>query len=135
MYIDAALPIPGRPAPVVPPELLAQLDTRATDGRLPPWLDWWPAEMVAQLLPDARTRESLRADMPRLPLAFARATVDIPARWAPARAGYVRLSAAYDDEVAAAAARGWPVTAIDGHHLSIITEPGVVADAVESLRV
>jgi hypothetical protein len=43
---------------------------------------------------------------------------------------YVRLSAAYADVAAQARERGWPVREMDATHLSLLTEPARVAEAI-----
>jgi hypothetical protein len=42
----------------------------------------------------------------------------------------VQLSAAYADAAADARLRGWPVVHHDGHHLSTVTQPAVVAAVI-----
>ena len=43
---------------------------------------------------------------------------------------FVQLSEAYTPETDAARARGWPVLVRDATHLSLLTDPGMVADAI-----
>ena len=47
--------------------------------------------------------------------------------------GFVQLSAAYEAEATRSSADNWPVERISGHHLSMITEPDVVATAIMRL--
>jgi hypothetical protein len=114
--------------------LIALLDQLPiVDGRLPPWHEWWPAEILTQLVPDRRLREALTAENPRLTRAFYDEPVPLPERWWKRRAGFLQLSPAYDDDRARAEQWGWPTSRIDGQHLDLLSRPGVVADAVVSL--
>src|SRR3954451_19051979 len=68
VFVDAGLPHPGRsrrstqPAPHA-----ARLDSMTVDGILPPRPRWWPAEELAQILPDPALRDRLTAEAPPLP--------------------------------------------------------------------
>src|SRR5437763_395646 len=80
------------------------------------------------LLPDRELRRRFVKELPRLPLAYFQEQA--PAARAPARSGYVRLSAAYDGAADEAARLGWPVWRLDADHLAMLTRPRLVADAV-----
>ena len=99
------------------------------DGLLPPWSRWW-GDAIVELVPDAGRRELLQADEPRLPPDFWAEPVPVPAGWPVQRAGYVRLSAAYDEQAAEAARRGWPVRRLEGTHLDPFVRPAEVVAAV-----
>lgn len=103
------------------------------DGRLAPWLDWWPAETVERLVREPADRTVLRADMPRLPADFYAEPVAVPDGWPTHPSAYLRLSAAYDNELAEAADRGWPRRSLDGTHLDPFTHPTRVLEAVEEM--
>lgn len=98
------------------------------DGLLPPWSRWW-GDAIAELVPDPGQLALLRADEPRLTPDFWAEPVPVP-DWPADRAGYVRLSAAYDKEAEEAARRGWPVRTLDGTHLDPLVRPAEVAAAV-----
>ena len=50
----------------VPQEMAEQLRAMAgPDGLLPPWHEWFPPEVVAELVPDAEVRARFCADVPR----------------------------------------------------------------------
>ena len=68
LFVDAALPARAGQTPVAPIELLNFLRGKASDGRLPPWTEWWDDEDVAPLFPDAATRAAVTAEEPRLPV-------------------------------------------------------------------
>ena len=109
------------------------LDDKMVDGRLLPWLDWWPPEVVAELVTSPQQLEELRSDMPRLHRSFYDAAIPVPEGWSAGPCAYLQLSPAYDDERRAATAFGWPAAVIDGTHLSIYTDPSAVLAAVEQL--
>lgn len=132
VFVDAVVPPPAG-AHQTSSALSRLLDDHTVDGRLRPWLDWWPEETVRRLLPAAADRSALRSDLPRLPRGFYDEAVPVPRSWSTWRCAYVRLSPAYQDEFAEAAARGWASRAVDGDHLSPYTDPGRVIAAIEGL--
>ncbi len=89
VFVDAALPAPAGPTPVAPTELLDFLRTRAIDGRLPPWTEWWDEEDVAPMFPDPQTRAEVTAEQPRLPLTYYEQAVPVPAGWDDRPCGYL----------------------------------------------
>lgn len=105
----------------------------AEDGLLPPWSRWWGEAAMAELVPDAAERDRLAADQPRLSPEFWAEPVPVPAGWPAQRAGYLRLSAAYDEDAAEAARRGWPVRTLDGSHLDPVVRPAEIVAAVLAL--
>jgi hypothetical protein len=104
-----------------------------TDGLLPRWSDWWGPDALAELIPDATVRARIEAEQPRLPRAFYDESVPVPASWPPRRVAYLQLSPAYDADAAEAAARGWPVRSIPGHHLDLAPRPDLVATEILTL--
>ncbi len=129
VFVDAVLP-PRAGRHRATAALLEMLDRQTEHGVLRRWLDWWPAETVAQLVPDPADREELAADMPRLPRSFYDRDVEVPSGWSDERCGYVQLSGAYDAEHADAVARGWPTRRLASNHLAIFTEPARVLEAI-----
>lgn len=109
------------------------LDEQTTDGALSRWLEWWPAEVVAALLPNPADRATLLADMPVLPRAFYDEAVPVPDEWSDGPCGYLKLSNAYDFDFDEAGNRGWFRSSIDATHLSIYTEPEPVLAAASAL--
>ncbi|WP_246631893.1 alpha/beta fold hydrolase [Pseudonocardia nigra] len=132
VFVDATLPYPGRRwLATVPAEMRARLRALAdADGVLPRWHEWFPADVVRDLLPDPTTRAAFCAEIPRLPLAYFEETAPVVDAWVDQPCGYLQLSAAYDDAAAEARRRAWPVARHDGHHLSAVTEPAAVAEAI-----
>lgn len=132
IFVDAVVP-PAEGAHRTSEQLLDFIDGHAVDGRLEKWLDWWPTEVVDQLVPSPRDQAELRDDMPQLSRSFYDDAVPVPAGWATRCCAYLKLSAAYEDEYEMAAGFGWPRSEIDGTHLSIFTAPDAVLTAIEDL--
>ena len=135
VFVDARLPFPGQTwMDTAPPELVTQLrEMVGPDGWLPPWPRWWDEEALARLLPDPATRERFTAGCPPLPLAMFTETHPPAPRWPDAPCAYLRLSEAYEDEAARAAGLGWPVIRLASHHLALLTDPAVIAEALRQL--
>jgi hypothetical protein len=132
VFVDAQLPPPSG-AHRTPPELERLLDENTVDGVLRKWWDWWPAAVLEAEVPDPALRATLRADTPQLPRAFYDESVPVPPGWSSGPCGYVKLSDGYVDEYNEAGRRGWPRTAIEGHHLGIVTAPATVLGAIEDI--
>jgi hypothetical protein len=128
VYVDALLPHPGRSwAQTVPEEFVARLVDSAADGRLPPWSEWWGEDAMRLLLPDDALRARFVADCPRVPVSV---LYEVMPEVPEPPGTYVQLSAAYESETAAARERGWPTIVLDLHHLALLTDPEVIADAL-----
>lgn len=132
-FVDAAVPPTSR-AYRTPSNIEVLLDKQTVDGRLRPWLDWWPTEVVADLLPDPEDRARLAIDLPRLPRSFHRGEIPVPDGWSSRHCLFLRLSEAYDAELAEATRRGWPTATLDSTHLGPFVEPERVAAALADLR-
>jgi len=134
VFVDAVLPHPGLtridtlPAPVV-----EHLRTLETEGMLPPWPDWWPPSVVEALLPDRVIRDAVVADCRSLPMAMFTEVMPAAEDWPDAPCAYLRLSAAYDAELAHAEERGWATASLDLDHLALVTRPREVAAALRSI--
>ncbi len=122
VFVDALVP-PAEGAHRTPDRLAALLDEQTVEGVLRPWLDWWPAEAVAELLPEAADRDELAADMPRVPRSFYDVPIAVPPGWSEQPCGYLRLSPAYDAELERARQWGWPTATLESTHLGTLTEP------------
>lgn len=134
LFVDAGLPTPGKSwFETVPAELAVQVRSMARGGWLPPWSEWWGPEEMATLLPDPQVRERFAAECPRLPVAMFEEPLPPSPGWASRPGGYLRLSDAYDEPAQQAEALGWPVIELDGHHLSVVTEPELVLESVFDL--
>ena len=77
-------------------------------------------------------RARVEADLPRLPLAWFDAAIDVPA-WDAYPCAYLRLSKLFEPEALTARARGWPLVHVDGTYLHPAIEPGATADSLLTL--
>lgn len=132
LFVDAVLPPPSG-VYETPARLRALLDEQTVDGQLRRWLEWWPEEVVNELVPDMDERAALLADMPSLPRSFYDEAVPVPDGWTRQRCAYLKLSEAYDAEFAEAGRRGWRRVELNADHLAIRTQPGGVVQAMEPL--
>jgi hypothetical protein len=127
---DGLLPHPGRSwLDTAPPRPTDTILANMLDGMIAPW-PGWIGPVLADLLPRESDRDTLKTEAPAVSLAYLETLappLDIPAK---TPCAYLRLSAAYEPECGVCEAKGWPVSRLDGHHLWLITEPTLVADAV-----
>lgn len=135
VFVDATLPHPGRTwFDTVPREMGDELRRLAgQDGLLPSWHQWFPEEAIRGLLPDADVRAAFLAEIPQVPLGFFEEVAPALDAWQERPCGYVQLSAAYAGAADNAQESGWPVLGHDGHHLSAVTEPAMVTNAIVEL--
>jgi pimeloyl-ACP methyl ester carboxylesterase len=132
VFVDAIVP-PDAGEHSTSEQFVEFLDDKTVDGRLPPWLDWWPDEVVNELVKSPAHLEELRADMPRLHRSFYDDPVPMPSGWSGGPCAYLQLSSAYDGEYRTAGELGWPRMIIEGSHLTIVTDPAAILTAVEDL--
>jgi pimeloyl-ACP methyl ester carboxylesterase len=132
IFVDAFLPPARGRAPLGPSGFMQQLRALQRGGVLPPWHSWFGEDGIRELVPDERLRSQLEREMPRLPLAYFEASVPMPEGWSERPCGYVLLSPdPYAGSAAEARGRGWPVVEIGGaHHLSLVTDPTRVTEAI-----
>jgi hypothetical protein len=132
VFMDARLPYPGSSwLSSITEERAAQLNAMATDGVLPPWDTWFPAEMIVLEVPDPDVRERFTADIRPMPFALCAETAPsstpvfdgIPC-------SYVQLSKAYDADAEAAKRAGWHVVRADSVHLAPLSHPDEVVAAL-----
>ncbi|HEY2750413.1 hypothetical protein [Phenylobacterium sp.] len=132
IFVDAILPHPGRSwFDTAPEEMRGKLRAGAQMGELPAWDQWWAPGALERLVPDRGVREALVAELEPLPLAYFEEKAPSVAFDVPA--AYLQLSGAYDDEGKIAGRYGWPLVRLPLHHLGMLTDPGPVAAALESL--
>jgi hypothetical protein len=129
VFVDALLPHPGRSwAQTVPEPFATKIRAEAVDGKLRPWPQWWGETRMRELIADPALRDEFVRSCPSVPVA---AIDEVMADVAEPPGVFVQLSDAYTPETTAARTRGWPVIVVDAHHLALLTDPIVVADAVE----
>ncbi len=132
VFVDAVVP-PEVGAHQTAAGLAAMLDGQTEDGLLKEWLDWWPEDVISEILPDPEDRRLLRSDMPRLARSFYAEEVPVPEHWSQWPCRYLQLSAAYDLDRDEAVRRRWRTARLEGTHLSVHTEPRAVFRAVLEL--
>jgi len=134
VFVDAVLPHPGKAwFESAPPDLSGMLRDRAKDGHVPSWPEWFPASVLAGLLPDAGVRAAFSGEAKAIPLKYL-AEPAPAARIAPSTpCAYLQLSGGYEAEADAATAAGWTVARLSLHHLAMLTDPVRVAGALHSL--
>ena len=134
VFVDAILPHPGVSwLQTAPPALREQLRGLARDGRLPAWHQWFPPEVVTELLPEESLRRRFIAELPRLPLAYFEERAPMVSGWPPQRCGYLRLSGAYDEVADEAERHGWLVVREPADHLAMLTRPATIAGLLDRL--
>jgi GNAT superfamily N-acetyltransferase len=133
IFVDAGLPARSGSTPLAGPEFLGFLDQKSVDGRLPPWTDWWGAEAVATLIPDAEQRATVEAECRPIPRAYFDGSFPVPPGWADVPGAYLLLSPAYKEQADRAHDLGWPVAECPGHHVLMVTDPAMVAAALVPL--
>lgn len=134
VFVDAGLPHPGRSRfEVLPKAAVAHLRSMAVDDRLTPWPLWWSPEELALMVPDVELRTELIADCPQLPLGLFTEPMPDGDHVAMGKLGFCRLSDAYDTAAEHAARNGWDVVRLARQHLSAMTDPEPIADAIDQL--
>ena len=115
-------------------EFVEGLRSRAVDGLLPRWTDWWPEEDVAALFADEVTRRKVTAEQAQLPLAYYEQRVPVPDAWQERiPAAYLLFGGPYQQLADEARHRGWPVQTVPGEHLHMVVDPQAVANALVGL--
>ena len=130
VFVDAIVP-PEHGARSVSGPLLRHLRRIETEGRLPPWSEWFGPGVMEQLIPDDDLRSAVVAEMPKLPLSYFEGVIPVPSGWTGTSCRYVLLSEAYREEATEATSRGWQVCERLGAHLDILTRPVEIADLLE----
>lgn len=134
VYVDAALSPPAGSTRLAPPELESLLLPLVNeDGLLPPWSQWWDDD-IEVLFPDEETRQRVEASMPRIPLAYFRATLGVPRGWEGFPNAYLAFGDTYAPELTRAETLGWPVDRLDAPHLFPLWDPLTTATAILDLR-
>jgi hypothetical protein len=133
VFVDAGLP-PCAGSFTAGGGFLPTLRGLATDGVLPPWSQWWGTDMLGKLVPDPIRRNVIESELPRIPLAWYEAVIDVPFGWcAAADCAYVLLSDAYRDDAGRAAGLGWQVVDRPGTHLDIVSDDVAIAEILVGL--
>jgi hypothetical protein len=134
IFVDAVLPSPGRSwLEDAPEDLAGRMRRIVVDGLLPAWNAWFPTDPTLRLIPDETVRQAFIQNLPRVPFAFLEARSPDVWDWERLPAAYLQLSTAYEEEADRARARGWPTRTARLNHLSVTSEPAMVARLVREL--
>jgi hypothetical protein len=134
IFADAILPHPGKSwMETASPALAARLRSRAVDGVVPPWNEWFVDDPLPAILHDRRQRQAFTAELPRIPLDWLETPAPVVEDWAPPFCAYLRLSLAYEPDAFDASALHWPVRRLHLNHLAMLTDPDRVAEELVSL--
>jgi hypothetical protein len=126
-FVDAALPARTGSTPAAPSELLEFLRPMAVNGTLPRWTDWWDEADIAPMFPDPKTRQTVIAEQPALPLSYYEQQIPVPDGWDDHPCSYLLFGPPYDAMAADARERGWRVAHLPGAHLHQIVDPAGTA--------
>ena len=135
VFVDSGIPKAGASrldllADETGPELADKLRAFLESGRgYPVWRD---AEL-ANLIPDARTRQEVLEEVKAHPLAFWDEPLHVPEGWLTVPCGYLRLSEGYSVPAREAQRRGWPYRELDEGHFHMVVDPEVVASELIEL--
>ena len=135
-FVDAQLPRPGlSDFDASPPEFREALTAMTHDGMLPPWDQWFPQEVVTELIPLAAQREAFLAELHPIALAYFQEPAPETASWSATqhntqrtKCTYLQLSEGYQRQADRAEALGWPTTRLAADHLAVLTDPEPIAD-------
>jgi len=134
VFVDAVIPRPGHSwFETASPALGRRLRELSRGRVLPPWNEWFPPESIASHVPDDAQRARFLAEIPRLPLEYFEEIAPEVEGWDSIRCGYLRLSGAYDDIAAQAAARGWLLKHQPSDHLAMVTQPEAIAASLDQM--
>ncbi|MFE9658287.1 hypothetical protein [Micromonospora sp. NPDC006431] len=134
VFLDARLPHPGTSwVGSLPPERATWLREMAVSGRLPTWDTWFPADSLADVLPDPEQRRQVLHGPPELSWKVVSEVLPTPGKaWDSARRIYLQLSAAYQSTAEQAVECGYLVRRMDADHLAMVTQPAMVTDLLLS---
>lgn len=131
LFVDAAMPHPGRSRlETLPQELRIRFRMLEEEGVLRPWHRWFGSDTIERLLPDPAMRERFVAELPQVPMRMFEEKLPDNRGWPNAPCCYLRLSEAYLQESVAAVGLGCRAAVLEGDHLSIVTRPRQVVDAM-----
>ena len=97
--------------------------------RFPTWSD----EDLLEIIPDARLRHGVLAELRPRPLAFYEESIPVFDSWPDAPCGYLLFSPVYAVPAARARRDGWATCELDAGHFHMLVEPEAVANALMDL--
>lgn len=126
IFVDAIVPRDGRSRLdlFATPEEAQEFRSAAKDGLLPVWTD----EDLQGAVPDAAVRHALVSELRPLPLAVYEEPIPVASTWTPAPCWYLRLSDAYQADLARARDAGCRTEERPSSHFAVLTDPEPIAD-------
>jgi len=88
---------------------------------------------VLALFPSGEWLDVVRAEQPRVRMAYLESTIAVPNGWSDRPSGYLAFGATYAAEAGQARAAGWPVAVMAGNHLLHLWDPERVAASLVGL--
>jgi len=89
--------------------------------------------VLEALVPLDDRRLKVETELPRMPLSFYEASIEMPSGWCTIPAAYLLLSDAYRDDARTASTRRWPLVERLGAHLDIVNEEEAIASILRDL--
>jgi hypothetical protein len=133
VFVDAALPAPGRTTRLAPTRFRDFLDGLADDGGLlPPWTRWWSPQEYSAVMSD-EWFERIDAEAPHVPLSYVDEEVELPPGWEDGSRAYLAFGETYAEELDRAERASWPIRRLAGGHLHWLAEPEGSAAALMDL--
>lgn len=93
----------------------------------------WDHASLGEVVPDARDRGAILAELKPRSRDFFLEPVPVPGGWPDAPCAYLRLSEGYEGAAARAEGLGWPVRRLQAGHFHTVVNPVEVADAILEL--
>jgi hypothetical protein len=134
IFVDAPLPPESGSTSLGSARFMEQLRAVADSG-LAPRSSWFRQQVAEGVIPAESAAAALVDEIPAIPLSYFGDHVTVPAGWSARPCGYLLLSRdAHAEDAIKARAKGWPVAApCRAHHLSVVTSPLTIADALLDL--
>jgi len=134
VFVDAGIPADGKSRlelmEAEDPDFAHSLrEHLSAGGRFPTWTE----EHLGPILPDARVRRRLVAEIRPRPLAFFTEPIPVFAGWPEAPCAFLQFSPAYDVPARQAQEADWRYREIAAGHFHMLVDPAAVAGALIDL--
>lgn len=127
LFVDAALPQPGKTQLEEMPEELRQF--LVAGSHFPNWTD----EDLREELPDEHVRQQLLTEVQPRPLTFFEKVQPEVSGWPDAPGGYLLLTQGYRPYLEQAQRAGWPARELPVGHFHMLVDPAAVATTLVEL--
>lgn len=132
IFVDAGVP-PEAGTYVADERIKTMVEENSRNGILNPWSKWWPAGTMERLITDQAARSLFEAELPAVPGGLYDESIPMPAGWSNLQCGYLKLSSAYEADLAEARRRGWTNVELELDHLALMTKPTPVIAALREV--